>query len=314
VEVDYTPFRETAQLLYDGPFVAERLVAAGSLLEASPESIHSVVRSILEGARRKTALEAFQGLRRLTELRRATETAWSTMDFLLLPTTPTIYPIAEVELDPIGRNSRLGYYTHFANLLDLAAVAVPAGFRRDGLPSGVSVIGRAGSDRALSAWAARFHALSAPRLGATKELVVQAPVALQRAAELSIAVAGAHLSGQPLNHQLTSRGGRLLRTCRSSSRYRLYALRTEPPKPGLVFDARFEGPGIELEVWALDPAAFGSFVDEVPAPLAIGTVTLDDGTRVNGFVCEPAALEGAEEISAHAGWRAYRAALAASRT
>jgi allophanate hydrolase len=307
VEVDLSPFRAAAELLYSGPWVAERLHATGSLLGRDPEAIHPTVRSILEGARRHTALAAYEGEYRLAEARRASELEWEKMDVLVLPTTPTTFTIEQVLQDPVLLNTRLGYYTQFANLLDLAAVAVPAGFRADGLPLGVSLIGPAFSDRELLAVASRFCAGAPPR-GVRVDL---SGIDVPRTGDVLLAVAGAHLSGQPLNHQLTSRRGRLARTCRSAPQYRLYALSgTVPPKPGLVYDAAFHGEGIELEVWSLDEAAFGSFVNEVPAPLAIGTVLLEDGASVNGFVCEPHALGQATEITSYGGWRRYRESVA----
>jgi allophanate hydrolase len=312
VEIDFEPFRETAALLYGGPWVAERLVPGGRLLEQQPDALLPVLRGILQGAVGLSARSAFDGLYRLQALRRATELEWKKMDVLVLPTTPTTHQISEIELEPISLNSRLGYYTNFTNLLDLAAVAVPAGFRADGLPLGITVFGPAHSDAALARVAARFRGAGPATFGKTGELVAE-PLADTTPAERTVllAVAGAHLSGQPLNHQLTSRGARLSRACRTSRHYRLYALQgTVPPKPGLVRDARFEGTGIEVEVWALDEAAFGAFVDEVPAPLAIGTVVLEDDTTVNGFVCEPHALDSAVDITAYGGWRAYLAARA----
>ncbi|HEX7671413.1 MAG TPA: allophanate hydrolase [Polyangiaceae bacterium] len=309
VEIDLSPFRAAAELLYTGPWVVERLHAAGALLSRHPEAIHPTVRGILEGARRHTALDAFEGQYRLADARRASEAEWDKMDVLLLPTTPTIFTIEEVLRDPIGRNSQLGYYTQFANLLDLAAVAVPAGFRADGLPLGVSLIAPAFSDRELLAVAARYCAAGHEAAGASRASLTGVDV--PRAGDLLMAVAGAHLSGQPLNHQLTSRHARFVRTVRSAPQYRLYALAgTVPPKPGLVYDAAFQGEGIELEVWSLHEAAFGSFVNEVPPPLAIGTVKLEDGTSVSGFVCEPHALVGATEITSYGGWRRYREAVA----
>ena len=302
VEIDLSPFRSASELLYSGPWVVERLHTAGALLDLDPEAIHPTVRAILEGAKGHTALAAFEGQYRLAEARRASEVEWEKMDVLVLPTTPTTYTIDEVLRDPIVTNSRLGYYTQFGNLLDLAAVAVPAGFRADGLPLGVSLIGPAFSDRELIAVAARFSAADAADF---------AGVDVPREGDVLLAVAGAHLSGQPLNHQLTGRRARLLRACKTSPEYRLYALSgTVPPKPGLVYDASFQGEGIEIEVWSLDEAAFGSFVDEVPPPLAIGTVRLDDGTSVSGFVCESHALAEATEITSYGGWRRYRDATA----
>jgi allophanate hydrolase len=311
VEVDFEPFSAAAALLYAGPWVAERLVAAGALLDENPEVIHPAVRKILEGARAFSALDAFEADYSLRALRRRADAEWTKMDLLVLPTTPTIYSIAEVEAEPIERNTRLGYYTNFVNLLDLAAIAVPAGFRADGLPLGVTLLGPAHSDRELSILGARLHAeSSAPpvKVGATSVAVDHR--GLQNAATSSgdflVAVAGAHLGGEPLNHQLTSRNAKLVRTCKTSRHYRFYALHTTPPKPGLVFDPMFDGDGIEVEVWSLDAAAFASFVGEVPQPLAIGTVILEDGSSVNGFVCESYALTGALDITQSGGWRMYR--------
>jgi allophanate hydrolase len=314
VEIDFAPFSETASLLYGGPWVAERLAAGGALLREQPDALLPVLRGILEGALRLTALDAFEGQYRLRALRRRAAEQWERMDVLVLPTTPTTYSIDEILEDPIARNSRLGTYTNFTNLLDLAAIAVPAGFRPDGLPLGITVFGPAHTERELAGVAARFlSSRGGFTLGATGEPVSETIETSSSAApETLLAVAGAHLSGEPLNHQLTSRGARLVRACRTSHHYRLYALAgTVPPKPGLVRDPTFESGGIDVEVWALDRAGFGSFVDEVPAPMAIGTVILEDGATVNGFVCEPYALDGAVEITAYKGWRQYLAAKVA---
>lgn len=314
-EMDFTPFRLAAELLYDAPWVSERLHAAGELLERNPEALHPVVRHILESARDHSALAAFRAEYRLAELARQTESTWCEVDVLLLPTTPTTYRIAEVERDPIESNRRLGRYTNFVNLLDLAAIAVPAGYRSDGQPLGVTLVGRAWSERQLLVLASRLHATvePAPTIGATG-IALAPPVAVEPPAPKNrclLAVVGAHLAGQPLNHQLTSRGAELVKACRTSPEYRLYALAgTVPPKPGLVCDPQYRGPGIEVEVWSLGEAEFGSFVNEVPAPLAIGTLLLDDGTRVNGFVCEPHAVGSATEITSYGGWRKYRQAEA----
>jgi allophanate hydrolase len=308
--VDFTPFRRAAELLYGAPWVAERLHAAGELLAKSPEALDPVVRKILESARSFDALATFRGQYRLAELRRSAESAWADVDVLLLPTTPTTYRIAEIEAEPVELNRRLGYYTNFVNLMDLAAVAVPAGFRTDGLPLGVSFIGKAWSERRLLSLASRFHASNpAPTVGATRR-PLSPPVVLDDApldGDMLLAVVGAHLSGQPLNHQLMSRGAVLVRSGRTAPQYRLFALSgTVPPKPGLLYDGEYSGQGIEIEVWSMGAAEFGSFVNEVPAPLAIGTLLLDDGTSVNGFVCEPHAIAGATEITKYGGWRAYR--------
>jgi len=232
---------------------------------------------------------------------------------MLLPTAPRTYTIDEIAAAPIERNSHLGHYTNFVNLLDLAAVALPTGMRPDGLPFGVSLIGQAFTDVPLLALADRLHRSFAATLGGSTRRLADTPklAALQPPYGcLLMAVVGAHLTGQPLNWQLTERGGRLLRTCRTHPDYKLYALKgTVPPKPGLVRVPDFQGPGIEVEVWALPSDTVGSFVDGVPQPLSIGTLRLEDGTLVKGFLVEPAATEDALEITHLGGWRNYLQSL-----
>ena len=294
VEFDFAPFGEAAALLYAGPWVAERFAAVGEFLKAQPDAGHPVVRKIIENGERISAADAFEGMYELARLRRLADRQWESMDAMLLPTTPTIFRVDEVMADPVRLNSILGTYTNFVNLLDLAALAVPAGYRGDGLPLGVTFISPAFGDDFLASLGAAF--LDEPGLSINSDYV-------------DLSVVGAHLGGEPLNHQLTSRQGRLVKTCRTTADYRLFALaNTTPPKPGLVRTPGFAGPGIETEVWRLDPRAFGEFVTEVPAPMGIGTVTLDDGTEVKGFLCEAAALNGAKDITEFAGWRAFRKA------
>ncbi|HEY4361240.1 MAG TPA: allophanate hydrolase [Bryobacteraceae bacterium] len=293
VEIDFSVFRAAADLLYSGPWVAERLAALRDFIPDHGTDMDPVVRQIVSGATRYTAVDGFLAEYRLRELRRATDAEWAKIDVLLLPTTGTIYTHKQIAVDPIKLNTNLGYYTNFVNLLDLAAVAVPAGFRANGLPFGVSLIGEAFSDQALLALAAKL--LDEPALS------VKPPPGC-----IDIAVAGAHLSGQPLNWQLKDHGARLQRTVRTAAGYRFYALSgTTPAKPGLFRDDRFQGSGIELEVWAMPEDQFGRFVAAVPPPLTIGTVTLENGESVKCFLCEPAALEGAREITQFGGWRGY---------
>ena len=238
------------------------------------------------------------------------------MDILLLPTTGTIYSHDAMEADPVRLNTNLGYYTNFVNLLDLCGAAVPAGFRPNGLPFGVSLFAPAFHDDAVCRLGTRLHAALGGRLGGTSVPLPPAEpktVTKPAAEGIELAVVGAHLGGQPLNGQLTERGAVLVRTARTRSDYRLYALSGQkPPKPGLVQAPGFEGPGIEVEVWRLDTAAFGDFVASVPPPLAIGTVRLEGGSVVKGFVCEPCAISGAKEITDHGGWRAYIGTLSAN--
>jgi allophanate hydrolase len=259
--------------------------------------VQPVVRTIVERAAALTAVDVFQGMYRLEALRRLAGAQWAGMDVLALPTAPTIYRHAAVERDPIRLNANLGYYTNFVNLLDCCAVAVPAGRGPGGLPFGLSLIAPAFHDEMLVALGMRWQG------GA--DGVAEAALPDRR---VRLAVVGAHLSGEPLNHELLGRGARLVRACRTWREYRLYALPGPPPsRPGLVRVGDGRGAAIEVEVWELGEAAFGSLVAGIPAPLAIGTVTLEDGEPVKGFLCEAHAVEAAEDISALGGWRAYRA-------
>jgi allophanate hydrolase len=291
VEIDFASFSDAARLLYGGPWVAERSAAVGAFIEANPEAVHPVVSEIIRQAERWSAKDAFLAQYALAECRRRSEEEWERMDGLLLPTTPTIYRIAEVMADPIRLNSRLGIYTNFVNLLDLCAIALPAGFRADGLPLGVTLMAPAWADDWL--------------LEAGAEFLGERPIP-SREGLVELSVVGAHLEGQPLNRQLTSRGAVLIERTKTAGDYRLFALAdTCPPKPGLMRDPGFVGPGIETEVWRMSFEAFGSFVAEVPPPMGVGSVTLASGRVVKGFVCERAALDRAREITHFGGWRAY---------
>jgi allophanate hydrolase len=295
VEIDFSVFRSAADLLYAGPWVAERLAAIRTFLRDHGEAMNPVVRGIIAGGERYSAVDAFEAEYRLQDLRRAAGEQWSATEVLVLPTTGTIYTHEQIASDPVKMNTNLGFYTNFVNLLDMAAVATPAGFRTSGLPFGISFIGPAFSDEALTALADRY-------LGATTSLLKTEPGCVE------VAVVGAHLSGQPLNWQLIERGARLKRTCRTASGYRLYALEgAKPAKPGLVREENFAGPGIEGEVWAMPIDQFGSFVADVPPPLGIGNATLDNGESVKCFLCEPCAISGAVEITDFRSWRAYLA-------
>lgn len=296
VEIDYQPFRDAANLLYSGPWVAERLAAVGPFFEAHPEAGHPVVRRIIEGGSRYSAVDGYRSQYALEKLRAVTERIWEQMDVLLLPTTGTIYTIEQMLADPVALNTNLGYYTNFVNLLDLCAIAVPGGVRPNGLPFGVTLIARAFQDEGLLDLSRRWEGK---------------PTGICPAGCVQVAVVGAHLQGQPLNWQLRDRGARLLRTCRTASCYRLFALRnTTPAKPGLVRDGSFAGQGIEIEVWAIPQARFGEFVAEVPPPLAIGSLETAEAEWVKGFVCEPHAIEGSLDITGFGGWRNWLASRA----
>jgi len=308
VEIDFEPFLRTARLLYEGPWVAERLTVTQRLLSDAPEAILPVTRSILNGARKWSAAEAFEAAHALAALRKETAAAWEKIDLLLLPTTGTIYTIAEVEADPVRTNVNLGLYTNFVNLLDLCALAVPAGFGANGLPIGVTLIAPAGQEQMLLEIGRTFHRDQQLPLGATGARLGDGDAPLPTAPSgVRLAVVGAHLSGQPLNWQLTDRHARLVCATRTVPRYQLYALPgTTPPKPGLVQSGE-GGSAIEVEVWEMSVEAFGSFVAAVPPPLGIGTIALEDGQLVKGFLCEEVAIRGARNISQFGGWLAFLA-------
>lgn len=308
VTFDYAPFAAAARLLYQGPFVAERLAALQGLGFTDWAAMDPTVARIIKGAETYSATDAFQGAYELAALIRAAAPVWDQADCLLLPTAPTIFTHEQLREDPIGRNSQLGLYTNFTNLMDLSAIAVPAGFRPDGMPFGVTLIGPAFAEPALLPIADSLHrALPSPRWGGSDE-ALPAPAAPPPATgRITVAVVGAHLSGQPLNGQLTERGARLVKTTRTAPGYRLFALAgTVPPKPGLIRESGGTG-AIEIELWEMDHAAFGSFVALIPPPLGIGTLALEEGGQAKGFLCEAYALEGAQDITAHGGWRAYLA-------
>ena len=307
IGVDFSVFLEAAALLYEGPWVAERLAAIRPFFETHPDQVHPVVRSIIEGASKYSAADLFSGLTKLEALKKRAAGLWSRADVLVVPTTPTIYTVKEVFAEPFLNNRRLGHYTNFVNLLDLAACAIPSSMRPDGLPSGITMIAPAGADFMLADLAQRFHQLTGLNLGALDEaLPPPAPISAGDNS-VRVAVAGAHLSGLPLNHQLTERGAQLEKPARTTARYRLFALPgTTPPKPGLVRDAD-KGSVIDLEVWRMPASEYGSFVASIPSPLGIGRIELEDGEWVQGFLCESWAVNGAEEISHLGGWRAFLA-------
>ncbi|ACK51530.1 allophanate hydrolase [Methylocella silvestris BL2] len=312
VAFDYAPFRDAAALLYEDAFVAERLAGIEAFFAAQAQDMDPNVRAIIRKGQNFSAADAFKAAYKLRAFARKAEGEWAKFDFMLLPTAPTIFTVAQMAEDPIGNNSRLGLYTNFVNLLDYAAVAVPAGFRpASKLPFGVTLIGPAFSDSDLLVLADRLHRALGQGVGRAVGEGAEIPAAalLPVPAEaIQVVVAGAHMSGLQLNHELTGLSGRLVETTRTAPFYRLMALPgTVPPKPGLVRTPGFAGPGIEVEIWSLSPENFGRFIAGVPAPMGIGKVTLASGAVVPGFLCEAFALEGAADVTGFGGWRAYLA-------
>ena len=297
VEIDLAPLQEAAQLLYGGPWVAERAAAMAKILATNPEAVDATVRKVVEPGTSISAVELFNGLYRLAELKRHADTLWTQIDLLAFPTTGTTYRVAELLAAPIALNSNLGFYTNFVNLLDMAAVAVPAGIRANATGFGITLIGPADSDRSLLDAADAY--LSSANLPSVPPLDLEGKMQT-----VKLAVVGAHLKDMPLHWQLVSREAQFVGAFETAANYRLYAMADSvPPKPALVHSG--DGGSIAVEVYEMGVAEFGSFVVEVPPPLAIGTVMLADGSSVKGFVAEPRALRGAEDITHLGGWRAY---------
>jgi len=306
LDLDFSPFYEVAEMLYDGAWIAERYAAIEDFIRQNPKSIHPVTYRVINEAEQLTAMDAFRGIYRLAELKRRTQPILDGVDILCVPSTPTLYKTSEVEEDPIGTNSRLGTYTNFVNLLDLCGITVPVSKRSDGLPGSVTLLGCAGSDNYVASIARTLHHGLNVKMGATSHaLPPPNPVSSAvQAREIAIGVVGAHMSGMPLNSELLRLGGRFLRQSSTAPEYRLYALAGGPPKkPGLVRSDN--GGSINLEIWALPKCNFGRFVESVPLPLGIGTIILESNELVKGFICETKGLEGAEDITAFGGWRNY---------
>ena len=308
VEIDISPLLETARLLYEGPWVAERYAAVGDFIAQHPDKTHPVTREIILGGTKPSAVDAFGAFYRLAELRRAGDELLAQHDALMVPTAPAAYTVAQLEADPIRLNSNLGTYTNFVNLLDLCGIAVPISFGADGTPYGVTLLASGGEDAAVASLGRIVHAQTELPLGALG--IKQAPLkplpAALRTGEFAIAVVGAHLSGMPLNRELRDLDANFLEETETAPDYRLYALSgTVPAKPGMLRVAQGQGTPITLEIWTMSAESFGRFVASIPSPLGIGTINLRDGRHVQGFLVEPEAVKGANDISEFGGWRSF---------
>ncbi|MGJ6960442.1 allophanate hydrolase [Streptosporangium sp. G11] len=320
VPVDLEPFLAAGRLLYEGPWLAERLAAVGGFVARNPGEVHPVTLKVLSGGGALSAVDAFEGLYRLRALDAETRRAWASMDVLAVPTVPTTFTVAEMLESPIERNAVLGHYTTFTNLLDLAGISVPAGTTTTGRPHGVTFLGPAGSDELLAGLGATFHALTggpAVTVPDTRPTPVHIPEtrpappppARTTEARSVLAVVGAHRSGQPLHGRLTALGATGLGTTLTAPLYRLYALDDgDMPRPGLV-RVTSGGVPVEVELYGLTSSALGALLTQTAPPLGLGTVELADGRAVHGFLCEPYATEKAPDISHHGNWPDYLLSL-----
>jgi allophanate hydrolase len=305
-EIDFSPFLAAARLLYDGPWVAERYLAIQSLLAENPEALLPVTASIIGSGQDKSAADTFAAMYELQRLRRAVEPGLDAVDFILTPTAGTHFTRQQLMDEPVRHNSELGYYTNFMNLLDLAAIAVPAALLPNGLPFGVTLFADRYTDLRLLSYANQLQkALQLPLGAVGKEPKFSPSSTRQDLATVEIAVCGAHMRGLPFNTQLTVRNGSFVAATQTASCYRFYALPGgSVARPGLIRDEH-DGVAIEVEIWRLPIEEFGSLVATIPQPLGIGKVELDDGRWVPGFLCESYAVSNAEDISALGGWRSY---------
>lgn len=302
--IDLTPLKEAATLLYQGPWVAERYIAIEHQIEQRPETLLPVIRQIIGQGREPSAIDSFKAEYRLQHYRQVSRQLFAGIDILVTPTAPTCYSIESVQADPINLNSRLGTYTNFMNLLDLCAVAVPAGFLDSGAGFGITLQAPALHDRLVLSLANSYCQ--------TRQWVMGHDLAIAPATsahgneagshQVDIVVCGAHLEGMPLNWQLTERNARKIALTTTSPHYRLYAM--DDGRPAMFRDET-DGAAIEVEVWRLDRAEFGGFVADIPAPLGIGKVELADGSWHSSFIAEPRAMQGASDITQLGGWRAY---------
>lgn len=307
--IDFAPFKALAEQLYYGSWVAERTVALESMLENNPDAINPVVRGIVENGLGYSACDAYKAEYLRATLSRQINDALAGFDALVVPTSATIRTLADMAEEPVLYNSQFGFYTNFTNLADLSALALPAGLRADGLPAGITLIAPAWHDTALASFGKQWQAHLNLPLGATGRPLPAAKASSAPAKGcVRVAVVGAHLTGMPLNFQLTTRDAVFVEQTLTAGDYRLYALPgTVPPKPGLA--KADSGQSIIVELWDVPVARFGEFVAEIPAPLGIGNLKLIDGRSVKGFICEPWALADALDITSFGGWRAYIASL-----
>ena len=293
-EIDPRLFLAAGKMLYEGPWLAERHFALNQVPDVGINDLHPVTRQVLQSAKPQGAVEVFESLYRLGALRREVELIFEDIDVLVVPTAPTHYTLAEVEEEPISTNAVLGTFTNCVNLLDLCGIAIPAGTTSTGMPFGVTLLAQASRDYALLDAAAVI-------LGENDDHSV-----LQKPGEVQFAVCGAHLSGQPLNYQLTELGAWRVKQTTTSTNYQLYAL-ADGKRPALVrAETHEKGASIEVEIWSLPESSLSRFISQITQPLACGQIELEDGQSVLGFVGGSGSTRKAIDITHFSGWRRYK--------
>lgn len=309
IPFDLTPFIEVAHLLYRGPWVAERYLSVGQFLEQNPNDIDPIVYSIINKSKDYKATDLFSSIYQLESLKKQIELIMEDFDVIIVPTAPRTYSFDEISSSPIEFNSNLGYYTNFVNLLDLCGISIPSGFREDGLPFGITILAKSFEDKSLLLLADQIHRLLSTRICSSDRHLDQTPKYVPSKDPSNcflLGVVGAHLEGEPLNYQLKERKGRLVRTCRTTNEYRLYALNnTSPTKPGLLFVGKGDQLGIQLEIWSIPNEFVSSLIELIPSPLSIGNIFIEDGQIVKGFLVQSSAIDNAQDITHFGGWKSY---------
>lgn len=324
--LDIEPLLDLAKCLYEGPWVSERYTATKKFFETNPpvELLDPTVTSIIKSGEKFTAAQAFDYEYKRQGILQKVEVLLEGIDVVVVPTSPLNPSIKQVQDEPIKVNSMQGTYTNFVNLADMSALAIPAGFRLDGLPFGITLLSKKFNDYALLDLAHRYmkqYTKEQPRyFGCLKESIVTTGDELipsiptpNPATSIKLAVVGAHLSGMALHWQLEKVNATFIEKTKTSKNYKLYALPKVGPiaKPGLRRVDADIGSEIEIETYFVPKETFGDFIAMVPEPLGIGSVETSNGEWVKSFICEEFGYKqhGTTDITEFGGWRSYQASL-----
>ena len=303
-QIDFTPFKKLAEQLYSGPWIAERTVSIGNMINY-PEKMDPIVHQIVSDGLKYNAMETYIAEYMRAKITRQIQETLSQFDAMLVPTAPTIYSINEIKKQPIKYNSNLGLYTNFTNLADLSALTLPGPFRNDNLPFSITLISLAWHDRALANFGLSWQKKIKLPLGATGRVLYsirKSKLKVSNATHIRLAVVGAHLTKMPLNYQLTNRKAIFIEEAKTANNYRLFVISDDLiKKPGLIRSKK--GKSITVELWDMPLALLGEFMLDILPPLSIGNLILEDGRVVKGFLCEEIAINNALEITEFGGWR-----------